>query len=90
MRAYMLCADCDHFIEPNYSFCNDESVTRYIHLEDGDKDQDGDHDAKPTRALLSLELWWTLRPDLFVTHPDGKVGPNSAYHKNVTRQEPFK
>jgi len=73
---YVLCKHCDHFVEENIR-AGDLSLAKYIHLEDGE--QEFDHDAEPL-GEATLADWRRRRPDLFTTHPDGKIGPNSSYH----------
>ncbi len=68
---YQLCSECDHFVE-----LQDDGS--FFHLDDGEKEHD--HDAKPG-IEHTLEEWKILRPDLFQTYPDGKIGPNSIHHK---------
>ena len=87
---YERCYICDHFVESN-DLCPGEyyhddpskpegepGLARYIHFDDGE--QEYDHDAKPSGEVHGSIDWQRLRPDLFVEHPDGKVGPNSEYH----------
>jgi rubrerythrin len=63
---YRLCKHCDHFADEEG------------HLEDGE--QEFDHDPEPDGPALTLDEWKAKRPDLFVNHPDGKIGPNSIHH----------
>lgn len=70
---YNQCAHCDHFIEP------DGTADLYRHLDDGE--QSYDHDAEPSSGAQSIAEWMEQRPDLFVRHSDGKVGPNSGLHR---------
>jgi hypothetical protein len=76
---YTICALCDHFVMLN----DDEGVTTadFVHLEDGE--QGFDHDARPSPAVMTLDGWKAARPDLFITHRDDKVGPNSRFHPRV-------
>lgn len=69
---YNKCAHCDHFIEPH------EADGEYRHLDDGE--QNYDHDAEPAGESHTVAEWMEQRPDLFVLHSDGKVGPNSSLH----------
>jgi|WetSurMetagenome_2_1015567.scaffolds.fasta_scaffold03898_27 hypothetical protein len=76
---FTLCEKCDHFVEPN----EEEDIEKwdcaeYIHLDDGEKDHD--HDAQPSQYRALLTAWRLSRPDLFLPHSDGKIGPNSRYH----------
>ena len=89
-----LCRHCDHFVSENpaigasvvvstttVTITNDdggtETLARYVHAEDGE--QAFDHDAEPGESHRGQD-WARLRPDLFIEHPDGKVGPNSIHH----------
>lgn len=68
-QIYTICDKCDHFV--------DKDEEGFIHLEDGE--QEFDHDAVPKESA-TLQEWQNNRPDLFLEHPDGKIGPNSLYH----------
>ena len=74
MTEYTLCVGCDHFVDPN----DEPGCAPFVHLEDGE--QEFDHDAEPSNQVHTLEEWRKLRPDLFVKHEDGKIGPNSLHH----------
>lgn len=63
---YQLCKHCDHFAD------------EMGHMEDGE--QEFDHNPEPDGPALPLAEWKVNRPDLFVMHPDGKIGPNSIHH----------
>ena len=67
---YMLCEHCDHFVD-----CEGDG---FIHLEDGE--QEFDHNPEPSGKCYTGAEWKKLRPDLFVEHLDGAIGPNSLYH----------
>lgn len=71
------CKKCDHFVERNHDADDNHSLCEFIHLDDGDKDHN--HDAEPGQTK-SLDEWKTNRPDLFIKHIDGKIGPNSLHH----------
>lgn len=74
--SYQLCSRCDHFVDRN-----DDTIlglAEYLHLENGE--QEFDHEAEPNGEVCTLAEWKALRPDLFVLHPDGAVGPNSSHH----------
>jgi hypothetical protein len=88
----ILCKHCDHFVEENtnpeeiiettdttikvrYDDGSTDIFARYVHLEDGE--QEFDHDAEPGETR---DDWEKVRPDLFVEHADGKIGPNSIFH----------
>ena len=85
-----MCAKCDHFVDDNILVKGDfyfddpakpageEGLARFIHLEDGE--QEFDHDAVPGGELATLSKWKLGRPELFIEHPDGKIGPNSIHH----------
>ena len=81
---YTLCAQCDHFVEPNDSadptvpLAYFPGAAAFIHLDDGEKEHD--HDAVPGDETHTLREWQARRPDLFRAHRDGKIGPNSAFH----------
>jgi hypothetical protein len=62
------------FIEP------DAEDGLFRHLDDGE--QNYVHDAEPSGEAHSFVEWMDLRPDLFVLHSDGRIGPNSALHGN--------
>jgi hypothetical protein len=70
---YTLCKRCDHFVDPD-----DSPKSGFVHLEDGE--QEFDHDPEPSDQTHTLAQWRVLRPDLFVTHLDGAIGPNSTHH----------
>ena len=72
---YEMCGDefCYHFIEDN----PDDGFAAYIHLDDGDKEYD--HDAIPSGQIHKLSWWRMAWPQLFLTFPDGKIGPNSKH-----------
>jgi hypothetical protein len=88
-----LCKHCDHFVDVNIVDPTDKVfdplnpppadvdshdwLAKYIHWEDGE--QEFDHDAEPGETHTDEE-WGVLRPDLFIEHPDGNVGPNSRFH----------
>lgn len=72
---YTLCKHCDHFVDENYPL--EEGLAKFIHLEDGE--QEFDHDAEPGETKLGEE-WKHERPDLFIEHLDGAIGPNSFFH----------
>ena len=77
---YTLCEQCDHFIEPNeIEDIADYGVAEYAHLDDGEKEHD--HNASRSRWTNTLTGWRTSRTDLFLAHPDGKIGPNSRFHR---------
>jgi hypothetical protein len=98
---YELCRDCDHFIEANASLDEDierYDLAPFIHLDNGNKDHD--HDAAPSGSELAgadltetwtpgvamfLSDWRAQRPDLFVGHADGQIGPNSRFHRPLVR-----
>ena len=85
---YELCADCDHFIEPNASepfFVDGRNIIAdFDHLDDGDKEHD--HDAYPSDAgARNLAVWRALYPSLFAVGDLGKIGPNRAEHQRVAR-----
>lgn len=69
---YTLCKHCDHFVEI------DDYSEATIHLEDGE--QNFDHEPELSDQSMPLEEWKKQRPDLFVTHEDGAIGPNSTHH----------
>ncbi len=71
---YEQCALCDHFIEPDAEDC------LFRHLDDGE--QTYDHDAEPSGEAHTFSQWMDQRPDLFVLHSDGRIGPNSNLHGN--------
>jgi hypothetical protein len=71
---YEQCALCDHFIEP------DAEDGLFRHLDDGE--QTYDHDPEPSGEAHSFAGWVEQRPDQFVQHSDGRIGPNSALHGN--------
>ena len=75
---YTLCKHCDHFVAPNDNK-PEEGVTfaEWIHLDSGEKEHE--HDAEPGKMKKTLLAWKQERPDLFVTFPDGYIGPNSEY-----------
>ena len=70
-----LCTCCDHFIEKNTA--EGEGLAAYVHLDNGE--QEYDHEATPGESKTMAE-WKESRPDLFKSHPDGEIGPNSEYH----------
>ena len=85
---YRLCKHCDHFVDENTGIepRNIHKVTKYIHLEDGE--QEFDHDAEPQeKDGERLSYWRANRPELFLAHPDGKIGPNSIHHNNQRGKE---
>jgi hypothetical protein len=65
---YTKCKWCDHFVDED----------DLIHMDDGDKDHD--HVAELSDMTYNFYEWQYNRPDLFVLHPDGKIGPNSKRH----------
>jgi len=75
---YELCAYCDHFIEENSDYTPESGYCTHLHLENGE--QEFDHDATPSGEIHTDDEWGKLRPDLFIEHPDGAVGPNSIHH----------
>lgn len=68
---YEICVHCDHFVE--------SEEAGYEHLDNG-MQPDYDHEAAPSGVEHSLADWKQTRPDLFVTHADGNIGPNSVHH----------
>lgn len=70
--AYEQCAHCDHFIE------RQGTAGLVRHLDDGE--QRYNHDAAPSGEVRTFAEWLKRRPNLFVLHSDGKIGPNSALH----------
>lgn len=85
---YELCRDCDHFVEPND--VSGPGIMEYIHLADCEDDNpasnpDGDHDGEPSGMTGSLWTWKRRRPDLFIDHGDGHIGPNSTAHVMLVR-----
>ncbi len=83
---YEICAKCDHFIEDDD---DDLGHAVVIHLDDGEQPTP-DHDATNSGLKMPLASWKITRPDLFWTHRDGKIGPNSRYHirRKRTRLDP--
>jgi hypothetical protein len=95
-----LCRRCDHFIEDNAISREGvpeplrSEIAEYVHLDNGNKEHD--HDAMPTGATLAVEWfagvamflsdWRAMRPDLFIGHADGQIGPNSRFHRPLFRQ----
>jgi hypothetical protein len=75
---YELCAKCNHFVDPT-------GDGHYEHLEDGE--QEFDHDAEPSGEVHTGAEWKRLRPDLFKTYPDGKIGPNSLWFDRKGKQD---
>ena len=87
---YILCKHCDHFVDdnplgPGEFFYDDPAkpegvagYARYDHMENGD--QEFDHDALPDGPARFLKEWQHHRPDLFMKHKDGNIGPNSRFH----------
>jgi hypothetical protein len=78
-RTYELCARCDHFVDFHEETTERGVRAGYAHLDDGE--QDYDHAAEPSNVRKTLAEWRRDRPGLFTLYPDGKVGPNSAYHE---------
>ena len=72
---YTMCQRCAHFVEPNDDYITTPGLAAYLHLDDGEKEHD--HEAWPG-AQATLIQWRRIRPDLFVTYSDGKIGPNST------------
>lgn len=64
-----LCKKCDHFVDEDGHMCDE------IHHVPDDH-----HEAVGRESGHSLDEWKKIRPDLFVKHPDGLIGPNSAHH----------
>lgn len=73
---YVQCKHCDHFIEENEAN-GVPGLAPYIHNDDGE--QEYDHDAEPGERK-TMTQWQKDRPDLFKEHPDGAIGPNSAFY----------
>lgn len=73
---YTMCQHCDHFVD------EEDPV---VHLDDGEKEHD--HNAEPGKTRTMHE-WQQARPDLFIKHADGKIGPNSVHHfdRNKVKQ----
>lgn len=69
---YDLCKHCDHFVEKDHGHLCDEV----------DHCPDDHHAAEARGEPKSLQEWQKFRPDLFVTHRDGLIGPNSAHHNH--------
>jgi len=98
--AVSLCKHCDHFVEENDSGQDRESysdtqdresyaVAAFVHLCDGQHHTPDDHhEAEPRGEPKPLETWKAERPDLFVTHPDGLIGPNSRHHRTQLDPKP--
>lgn len=83
---YMLCRDCDHFIEANeWADIERHQIAPYVHLDDGEKEHD--HDAMPSVYVHALVDWQIARPDLFLVYADGKIGPNSEHYR-ARREQP--
>jgi len=82
---YQKCYHCDHFVEENEHY-GVPGIARYIHIDDGT--QEYDHQASPNPLSYSIDDWKKIRFDLFVTHPDGKVGANSRHHSQRGKVEP--
>ena len=70
-----LCQHCDHFVEENIGI--EPGQAPFMHLDNGG--QEYDHDATPGEHHRMKE-WRELRPDLFIEHADGEIGPNSKFH----------
>lgn len=88
---YQLCRDCDHFVEPNDA--EGDGLAAYVHLCDAEADNpasdpDGHHEAVPSGLTGTLAFWRSSRPDLFVDHGDGHIGPNSEQHVMQPRRHP--
>lgn len=82
-----ICAYCDHFVSSNPAYEHDGPSAvvvpcAWLHDADGeDHEPDDWHNAAPRPDKpRTLAEWQADRPDLFVMHPDGLIGPNSAYH----------
>lgn len=73
---YDLCRHCDHFADADGTHLCDE-----VH-----HCPDDDHRAEPRGEPRSLEEWKIARPDLFIKHTDGLIGPNSEHHVRGERQ----
>ncbi len=77
-----LCKHCDHFIEENLPKVADEC--EFIHLcDEAHHNPDDHHNAEPRGTPKPLEQWKKERPDLFIMHTDGLIGPNSSLHKSA-------
>lgn len=71
---YDLCKECDHFIERGFT-------SEWEHIFDGSHhDPDARCAPRPRGTPKTLVEWQKERPDLFVEHVDGLIGPNSRYH----------
>ena len=86
MRCYSLCKYCDFFVEFVVDPQTNQSTTR--HARDGDFDPDEYHAAVSRGQFATMDHWVTQRPDLFITHEDGHVGPNSLKHKTLLPVKP--
>lgn len=80
-----LCRHCDHFVEQNHTDAEGGPATgqaAFVHLcDETHHNPDDHHEAEPRGPARRLRKWNEARPDLFVRHPDGLVGPNSSHHK---------
>lgn len=76
---YTLCKHCDHFVDLEDGSLYGQEKDFWVHLDNGYKEHD--HDAEPSSQSMVLSEWEEARPDLFVEHPDGNIGPNSKHHK---------
>jgi len=74
---YEQCAHCSHFIEPTDPMDTEYGAAAYLHLDDGEKDHD--HDATRSGMVRTLDEWRAFSPGLFLTYPDGRIGPNSRF-----------
>lgn len=74
---YNICSRCDHFVDADG------------HLDDGE--QEYDHYPAPVSGSprRTLPRWKEIRPDLFLAHPDGKIGPNSRYHGRRGKRDAY-
>ena len=91
-HVFDLCKHCDHFIDQNYCDGEEvpEGVCEFIHCCDEEHhNPDDHHNAEPRGTPKTLEQWKLERPDLFVEHEDGLIGPNSEYHKSPETPEWF-
>lgn len=75
---YTLCTGCDHFVETEPA--DDWGGPYAQHLCDDDHPWIEDHGAAPSTWTASMDVWQVLRPELFLMHADGHIGPNSAEH----------